>query len=162
MILGTVNPSGKLPVTFPKSLASTPAYHNFPGDIRTHKVSYEEGIYIGYRHFDRKPETVLFPFGFDLSYTSFLLSNFVVSGRILKRVDSITVSVDFTNVGAVCGREVVQIYVGYAGKLTAVDRRDQQLAGLAKTCLLQPGLTETVRVSIDDEFVAYWCENTSR
>ncbi len=55
VVFGAVNPSGKLPVTFPRSIDVTPAYHNFPGDVTTQKVAYKEGIYIGYRHFDRKP-----------------------------------------------------------------------------------------------------------
>ncbi len=69
---------------------------------------------------------------------------------------------DVTNTGAIPGREVVQIYIGYAEKLTAIDRPKQQLAGFSKTGLLQPGVTETVQINVDDEFVAYWCEDTSR
>jgi beta-glucosidase len=162
VVLGGVNPSGKLPVTFPRSLSDTPAYGNFPGNLETNIVNYAEGIYVGYRHYDRKPDGILFPFGFGLSYTSFLLSDFTISDGHLTKGDSLTISVDVTNTGAVPGRQVVQAYIGHNDKLSTVDRPEKQLSGFAKTALLQPGQNQIVNITIEDEFAAYWSEDEAK
>ena len=132
VLLGAVNPSGKSLVTFPKSLKDTPAYSNLPGDLTTQKVTYAEGIYMGYRHFDRKPETILFPCRVGLSYTSFVVSKASLSGNNLQKEDSITINANVTNNGSVAGREVIQVYVGSTASSSTIDRPEKQLAGFAK------------------------------
>jgi beta-glucosidase len=109
VLLGKVNPSGKLTETFPLKLVDTPASINYPGE--NGKVRYGEGIFIGYRYYDAKEVPVQFPFGYGLSYTTFDYSNPKVSAATFKDVDGLTVSVDVTNTGKVAGKEVVQVYV---------------------------------------------------
>ncbi|KAL3450806.1 glycoside hydrolase superfamily [Aspergillus insuetus] len=154
VILGNVNPGGKLPVTFPKSITDSPSYGNFPGDLETLKVDYKEGVFVGYRHFDRKPEGVQFPFGFGLSYTTFEISNVTASGDVLD--GGVAVTVDVQNTGPVAGSEVVQVYAGPAGA-TSIDRPKKELAGFAKV-RLQPGESKRVAIPVGKDSVAYWDE----
>ncbi|MGE5122903.1 MAG: glycoside hydrolase family 3 C-terminal domain-containing protein, partial [Acidobacteriaceae bacterium] len=109
VLFGKVNPCGKLAETFPLRLVDTPAYINFPGSKT--EVRFGEGIFIGYRYYDAKEAPVLFPFGYGLSYTTFIYRNPRVSAATFRDVDGITVSVDVTNTGKVAGKEVVQVYV---------------------------------------------------
>jgi beta-glucosidase len=86
-----------------------PSYLNFPGEID--RVAYSEGVFVGYRYYDKKKMPVQFPFGFGLSYTSFAYSNPRMSASHIKDTDTLTVSVDVKNTGDVSGKEVVQLYV---------------------------------------------------
>jgi beta-glucosidase len=101
VLLGRVNPSGKLAETFPLKLAHTPAYLNYPGG--NGQVRYGEGIFIGYRYYNAKDLPVLFPFGHGESYTTFAYNSPQVSSDTFKDVDGLTVSVDVTNTGQVAG-----------------------------------------------------------
>lgn len=158
ILFGLENPSGKLPVTFPKRIEDTPSYGNFPGDLEKLQVYYKEGIYIGYRHFDKHPETVQFPFGFGLSYTTFKISDVVLGAKTLAEKGSVTVTAKVTNTGRITGSEVVQVYVSAPGK--TIDVPLKQLAGFQKV-ELKAGETKAAEITIGYESVAHWDEKWS-
>ncbi|MFX0094314.1 MAG: beta-glucosidase [Candidatus Hodarchaeota archaeon] len=112
ILFGDVNPSGKLPVTFPKTLSDSPAHKSirtFPGENL--EVYYEEEVYVGYRHFDKTGIEPLYPFGFGLSYTDFSYSNLRLNKKVLSgKNDSLILSIDITNNGRFTGSEIIQIY----------------------------------------------------
>lgn len=107
ILTGRVNPSGKLPITFPAKYEDAPSYLNFPGD--GYEVNYGEGIYVGYRYYDRKKIKPMYAFGYGLSYTQFLCE---LTDVELAENHVIRVGVSVTNTGAEAGSEVVQIYIG--------------------------------------------------
>ena len=109
ILYGRVNPSAKLPETFPLRLEDNPSYLSYIGE--GDMVEYREGIFVGYRYYDKKKMDVLFPFGHGLSYTTFEYSNLKVDKEEMKDTDTMRVSVDVTNTGSVAGKEVVQLYV---------------------------------------------------
>ena len=109
VLFGAVNPSGKLPQTFPVRLEDNPAYINYPGE--NGHVRYGEGIFVGYRYYEKKRVAPLFPFGFGLSYTSFAYANLRLAAPTIGPDDQLTVSVDVTNTGQRAGQEIVQLYV---------------------------------------------------
>lgn len=110
VLFGKVNPSGRLAETFPFKISDTPCYLNFPG--RWNEVTYAEGIYVGYRYYDKKEMPVRYPFGYGLSYTTFQYSNL----QIIKKDKEIQVSLELKNTGNRGGKEVVQLYIGKPGK----------------------------------------------
>jgi len=154
VLTGKVCPSGKLPVTFPKRIEDTPTFHNFPGE--NDKVFYGEGIWLGYRHYDKAKVEPLFPFGFGLSYTTFGYTNVRVSSEIFR--GPITVSVDIKNTGAVTGAESVQFYVAQTSKPGLV-RPLRELKGFAKVTL-QPGETKTASYVLDKYALGYFNDKT--
>ncbi|KAL2840404.1 glycoside hydrolase superfamily [Aspergillus pseudoustus] len=161
VLLGKVNPGGKLPVTFPKSIADALSYGNFPGNLDELKVEYAEDVFIGYRHFDRRPEGVQFPFGFGLSYTTFELHNATAVPDLMSdNHGSIDVAVDVTNTGSLAGSEVVQVYVGPATSSVLVNRPIKELAGFAKIWL-EPHETRRVPILVTMDSAAYWSEALS-
>ena len=109
IIFGEVNPSGRLPDTLAFKRADYPDAPNFPGKDAT--VNYTEGIYIGYRHFDKQNIAPLFPFGYGLSYTTFSYGNLRMSSPSLRPDGEVSVSLDLTNTGQCDGEETVQLYV---------------------------------------------------
>jgi beta-glucosidase len=151
ILFGKVNPSGKLPETFPVKIEDTPAHLNWPGDAG--EVRYGEGIFIGYRYYDAKDMPVLFPFGYGLSYTTFEYSNPTVSETSFKDVDGLSVSVDVTNTGEITGKETVQMYVH--DNESELVRPQKELKGFAKV-ELQPGETKTVTIELDFRAFAYY------
>ena len=151
ILLGEVNPSAKLAETFPMKPEDTPAYLNFPGGAGT--VRYGEGLFIGYRYYDKKNIPVQFPFGYGLSYTTFEYNNPRVSATNFKDADGVTVTVDITNTGDVAGREVVQVYV--RDHEAGLVRPEKELKGFAKVDL-QPGETKAVSVDLDFRAFAYY------
>lgn len=152
ILFGDASPSGKLPFTFPKALADTPAYQGgvraYPGEAGT--VHYDEGILVGYRWYDTKKIEPLFPFGYGLSYTSFGYSNLTVTPA---GPDSAVVECDVTNTGARPGAEVVQLYVQDAH--SKVQRPEKELKGFAKVALA-PGEKKTVRMELSPRSFAYY------
>lgn len=149
VLLGTANPSGKLPVTFPRRLKDTPAYTTFPGG---RKVLYGEGIFVGYRYYDYKDVAPLFPFGHGLSYTSFAYSDLEVPAGA--RVgDTVTVALTVTNTGSVAGSEVVQLYVG--DPVSSLPRPPRELKGFAKVNLA-PGESRRVTFTLDKRSFAFY------
>ena len=109
VLFGDVNPSGKLPTTFPVRLQDNPAYINYPGE--NGKVRYGEGLFVGYRYYDKKELTPQFPFGHGLSYTTFEYGNLRLSTDQTTPEKGLDVSFDVTNTGKRAGKEVVQVYV---------------------------------------------------
>ena len=109
ILFGDETPSGKLPTTFPVRLEDNPAYINYPGE--NGKVRYGEGIFVGYRYYDKKKLAPLFPFGHGLSYTTFKYSNLRLSAKSITPDEPLKVKVDVTNTGKVVGKEIVQLYV---------------------------------------------------
>jgi beta-glucosidase len=153
VLFGDKNPAGKLPFTIPKTIQDTPSYGNFPGDIEKLKVKYEEGIYIGYRFFDKHPERVQFPFGFGLSYTSFDINFVSLSEKVLRSNTVNSVAIKVHNTGTRTGSEVVQVYVSAPGN--SIDVPTKQLAGYQKV-ELEAGETKVLNVSFGWESAAYW------
>ena len=148
VLFGDVNPSGHLAETFPIKLSDNPSYLYFGGE--GNRTEYREGVFVGYRYYDKKEMDVLFPFGHGLSYTTFQYSDLKLSASEIKDTDTVTATVKVTNTGKRPGREVVQLYASQpAGVL---DKPYQVLAAFAKTGELQPGETETVslRFSVRD------------
>ena len=150
ILYGTVNPSGKLAETLPVKLEDNPSYLNFgDGD----KVEYNEGIFVGYRYYDKKKMAVTFPFGHGLSYTTFEYSNLKTDKDTVKEGDTIRVSVDVTNTGDRFGKEVVQLYIS---DLTGAARRpEKELKGFEKVAL-NPGETKTVTFTLDKRSLAWY------
>lgn len=152
LLYGAANPSGKLAETFPLRVEDTPAYLSYgKGKL---EASYSEDIYVGYRWYDARKMDVQFPFGFGLSYTDFRLSNLRLSGETFRKGQTLTTSVDVTNIGRCTGAEVVQLYVGFDGKDT-VGRPLRELRGFEKV-MLAPGETKTVTISLDARSFSYW------
>jgi beta-glucosidase len=155
VLFGDVNPSGKLPVTFPVSLAQVPASTaaQWPGTSGT--VQYSEGVLVGYRWYATKQIAPLFPFGAGLSYTTFAFSRLTVrparSGRLV-------VTADVTNTGRRAGADVAQLYVGDPA---VTGEPAEQLKGYQRV-MLRPGQTESVRFSVDRSAFAWWNEQASR
>ena len=151
VLFGNVNPSGKLAETFPLRLEDNPSYLFYFGEKDT--VEYREGIFVGYRYYDKKKLDVLFPFGHGLSYTTFDYSNLKTSADKIKDTDVLTVEVDVTNTGNVAGKEVVQLYVG--DKVSSVIRPVKELKGFEKVAL-NPGETKTVSFNLGKRAFAYY------
>jgi beta-glucosidase len=152
ILFGDANPSGKLPVSFPKRFEDSPAFGHYPGENL--RVDYAEGIYVGYRYFDTKNVGPAFPFGFGLSYTTFAFSDLKMNKIEFAGKDPIwgfTVSV--RNSGARAGAEVVQLYV-HDGH-SKIDRPIHELKGFQRV-ELQPGETKTVQFTLDRAALSYW------
>ncbi|KAG4428591.1 hypothetical protein IFR05_015923 [Cadophora sp. M221] len=153
VLLGKNNPCGKLPITFPVRLEDNPSYYNHPGGNDC--VHYGEGIFLGYRHYDKVLSQPLFPFGHGLSYTSFTYSNLRISIDSLASLESmITVSVDIKNIGTVAGKEIVQFYVSQMSKPGLI-RPVRELKGFEKVHV-NPGQTVTATAVLDKIAVSYW------
>jgi len=143
VLFGVVNPSGKLPVTFPKALQDSPAYGHYPGE-NLH-VEYAEGIYVGYRGFDKHHVEPLFPFGHGLSYTTFDYSGLKIAFP--------TVSVSVRNSGTRAGAEIAELYL--QPPPARIDRPVKELKGFARVTL-QPGETKTVSFTLDKAAMSYY------
>ena len=158
VLYGATDPSGHLPVTFPRSLsqvpASTPA--QFPGVGG--QVQYSEGIDVGYRWYDARNLTPLFPFGYGLSYTSFAFSNLrVTPPQLAGRGAPVTVTARVTNTGPVTGAEVAQLYLGDPA---AAGEPPRQLKGFQKVTL-RPGQSAVVSFTLDRHDLSYWNDSAN-
>lgn len=143
ILYGKCCPCGKLAETIPYKLSDNPSYLSF-GDGEN--VTYQEGIFVGYRYYDAKEMPVAFPFGYGLSYTSYAYSNLRIDKPEITENDTVTVSVDVTNTGDIEGKEIVQLYVR---DLTGAARRPlRELKGYEKVSL-KPGETKTVNFVLD-------------
>jgi beta-glucosidase len=149
ILFGDETPSGKLPTTFPVRLEDNPAYINYPGE--NGKVRYGEGIFVGYRYYDKKKVAPLFPFGHGLSYTTFRYSNLRLSAKSITPNETLKVRLDVTNTGKVIGREIVQLYVSDVKATFA--RPEKELKAFEKI-ELKPGQTKTITFTLDRE--AFW------
>ena len=144
------NPSGKLPTTFPKSIKDTPAYATYPG--KDLQMDYEEGLYIGYRWYDKEKIDPLFPFGHGLSYTSFEYSNL----RAIPPKGSASVAAfefEICNTGDVAGKEIVQGYVKVSD--SRIDRPRKELKKFTKISL-EPGETQKIKFELSERELSFW------
>jgi beta-glucosidase len=150
LLFGDVDPSGKLPVTFPASLADVPASTaaQWPGTNGT--VQYSEGVDVGYRWYDAQGKTPLFPFGFGLSYTTFGYSGLSVSAPDAS--GNVTVSATVTNTGSVAGSDVAQLYVSDPA---STGEPPKQLKGFQRVTL-NPGASTKVTFTVGTQDLAYW------
>lgn len=157
VLFGDVNPSGRLPESFPVRLEDTPSYLYYFGCDNV--VRYNEGEFVGYRYYTSKKIKTLFPFGYGLSYTEFKYSDLktsTVSIKEGKEPDSISVSVKVTNTGKRAGSDVVQLYIGV--KKCGLPRPVRELKGFVKTGILKSGESETVHFSLSARDFAHWSE----
>jgi len=156
VLFGDVNPSGKLPVTYPKRLEDHPAHitkKRFPGDLKNLKIYFDEDIYVGYRYFDKNQVEPFFPFGYGLSYTTFKLSNIQLDKSTIQEKGIFIVSVDIENTGDRAGSEVLQIYV--TDDECSVERPPKELQGFEKV-YLKPGEKQTVSVKLDESAFKFY------
>jgi beta-glucosidase len=151
ILFGEVNPSGKLAETFPKKLSHNPSYLNFPGE--GNKVEYREGVFVGYRYYDKKEIEPLFPFGYGLSYTTFEYTDIIVDKKEITDKETIEVKVKVKNTGKVKGKEIVQLYVRDVE--SKVNRPEKELKGFEKI-ELAPGEEKTVTFKLDKRSFAYY------
>lgn len=159
LLFGDATPCGKLAETFPLHLEDNPSYLNFPGNRE--KVCYQEGVFIGYRYYDKKKMDVLFPFGYGLSYTDFTYSNMkvTVNGKnaadvdMIKETDEIVVSADITNTGNCDGAEIVQLYI--KNPVVYEIRPEKELRDFAKV-FLKAGETKTVTFTLNARAFSYY------
>jgi beta-glucosidase len=150
VLFGAVNPSGKLPMSFPRRLIDTPAYLYYSAGL---DVEYGEGVFVGYRYYDTKGVAPLFAFGHGLSYTTFSYHDLAVPGRAA-RGQSLTVSVAVTNSGARAGTETVQLYVGDAATHLVV-RPVKELKAFRRVSL-RPGETSTLSFTLTPRDFQYY------
>jgi beta-glucosidase len=157
VLSGKVNPSGKLPVTFPIKYSDVPSYGNFPGDLANNIVRYAEGIFVGYRHYDTKGIKPAYAFGHGLTYTNFAYDNLKLSSTKvdLNKSKLLTVSVDVSNTGNVAGKEVVQLYI--RDENSSLERPYKELKGFEKISL-RPGQTKTVTFTVDKRALSAYDE----
>jgi beta-glucosidase len=153
VLLGNVNPSGKLPCTFPKHLEDTPTsnYHSYPGANGVEK--YEEALMVGYRWYDAKNIEPLFPFGFGLSYTKFEYSNPRVSSDLSAAAWAVDLQFDIANSGSRDGSEVAEVFV--SPQNPSVSRPPQELKSFKKVALRQ-GEKQTLTLRLDPSAFAYY------
>ena len=168
VLTGKANPSGKLTMTFPIAASDIPALANYPnvgipevrgwrsrGPIKnTDYTLHQEGIYVGYRYFNTNDIAVSYPFGFGLSYTTFSYSKPVVKAT----KDGFTATITVTNIGAVAGKEAVQLYVSAPGG--GLEKPANELKAFAKTRELQPGESQTLTMTVSAYDLASYNEAT--
>lgn len=151
LLFGVTNPSGKLAETFPVKLADNPSFLNFPGELD--RVEYREGIFVGYRYYDKKEIAPLFPFGHGLSYTTFEYSNLMLDQKQIFDTDTVSVTVKVKNTGSYAGKEIVQLYV--KDNESTVIRPQKELKQFVKI-ELQPGEELRVTFTLDKRAFAYY------
>jgi beta-glucosidase len=152
VLLGNVNPSGKLPFTFPASLADSPAFSlgTFPGD---NNVEYKEGSLVGYRWFDTKKVKPLFPFGFGISYTDFSYNGLKTDKINYSSDEIINISMELKNTGKCDGDEVVQLYIHRLN--SQVEWPEKELKGFIRVSL-KAGESKSVTMKLPVSQLRYW------
>jgi len=155
VLFGDVNPSGKLPFTFPVKLEDSPAHYAGKAFPNPGKNFYDEGIFVGYRWFEHKGIKPLFAFGHGLSYTDFELGQVKASRSKMRKGGSITFSVPVKNTGSVAGAEVVQLYI--SDPECSVERPEKELKGFVKV-FLEPGQSCVAKITVDASALSYFDE----
>lgn len=152
ILKGKINPSGKLPDTFPLKYEDVPSAASFPGEPADNPVNsfYTEGIYVGYRYYDTFAKPAAYDFGYGLSYTTFEYSDLTLSSVNFDKTLQVTVTV--RNSGKTAGKEVVQLYL--AAPQQKMEKPVQELKGFAKTRLLQPGESQRITFTLDPHALA--------
>ncbi len=151
IIFGEINPSGKLPITFPKRWEDSAVYETYPGIKEL--ADYKEGIFVGYRHFDKYDIEPLFPFGYGLSYTTFEYSDLQMSSPEISSTDTLTIKVTVKNTGSMTGDEVIQLYV--SDLKASVEREVKALKGFARISL-EPGTSKTHVFKLDQSHLSFY------
>lgn len=151
LLYGDANPCGHLAETFPVKLSDNPSYLYYGGE--GNEADYREGVFVGYRYYDKKEMEVLFPFGHGLSYTTFEYSNLRLSADKITDQETVTAAVTVKNTGVRAGKTVVQLYVG--DQESTVLRPVRELKGFEKV-ELQPGESRDVTFTLDKRSFAYW------
>jgi len=159
VLTGKVNPSGKLPFTFPANLKDSPAHalNAYPGENL--KVDYKEGILVGYRWFDTKKIEPLYCFGYGLSYTDYQYSGLQTSKKSYQHADNIVATIKVKNAGKYAGKETVQLYV--SKESSTVDRAEKELKAFKKV-MIAAGETAEVSLTIPVKDLAYYDVKTSK
>jgi beta-glucosidase len=157
VLFGDINPSGKLPDTFPGRLEDNPAFINYPGE--SGRVRYGEGIFVGYRYYDMKKMDPMFPFGHGLSYTEFKYSNLRITPRQVKPGEDIQVRIDVKNTGRRAGKEVVQLYIRDVE--SGLLRPPRELKAFQKLDLA-PGETQTASFVLDEAALSFYDPETGK
>ncbi len=152
VLFGKVNPSGHLPMTFEKRWEDNPAFGNYHDADGDKHVAYKEGIFVGYRGYDKLNRDVQYPFGYGLSYTSFALTDLEVGEE--NPAGMVDVSCRLKNVGKCAGAQVVQVYVGKSGA-GVVERPEKELRRFAKVSL-KPGESQVVKMQLPKESFMYY------
>lgn len=156
ILFGDVNPSGRLPITWDRRWEDNPAHDSYYPAPGTNRVEYKEGVFVGYRGYERSAAKPLFPFGFGLSYTTFAYKHLAVRRLAASPASSplkCEVSFDVTNTGGREGADVAEVYVGESRP--AVPRPQKELKGFARVNL-RPGATERVKLILDNRAFAYF------
>lgn len=151
LLFGLANPCGKLAETFPKKLSHNPSYLNFPGE--DDRAEYREGIFVGYRYYDKKGIEPLFPFGYGLSYTNFEYTGISVDKKEINDNETLRVTVTVKNTGNIPGKEIIQLYVKDVE--SSVIRPEKELKGFEKV-ELQPGEEKAVTFILDKRAFTYY------
>ena len=166
ILFGDINPSGKLPLTFPENAADTLYAGNparYPGELEKgpkgsmFQVAYDEDVMVGYRWFDDQEKAVAYPFGFGLSYTTFSYSDLAVTGTF----PDLTITANITNTGDRAGTETVQLYAGLPDASAPERQPPRQLKDFARVTL-DPGQSTSVEFSLDARRLSYWSAATER
>ena len=171
ILSGKSNPSGKLATSFPMAYSDVPSAKNFPGKEFPEKattgmmgmksipaeVTYEEGIYVGYRYYNTFNVATAYEFGYGLSYSSFGYSNLTLSSNTFK--GKITATVTVTNTGKTAGKEAVQLYLAAPAQKTG--KPSEELKAFAKTALLQPGESQTIIFTVNAADLASFDTNSA-
>ncbi len=155
ILKGSVNPSGKLPDSFPMKIEDVPSFKSFPGipPDNPYNSFYREGVFVGYRYYNTFNIPVAYEFGYGLSYTTWKYSDLKLSNNTFK--DKIQVTVTVKNTGEVAGKEIVQLYL--AAPATEIYKPSHELRGFVKTGLLQPGGSQQLSFELDKHALAsFW------
>ncbi|HXB53862.1 MAG TPA: glycoside hydrolase family 3 C-terminal domain-containing protein [Vicinamibacteria bacterium] len=160
ILLGDVNPSGRLPITLERRWEDNPVHDSYyPAETGTNRIVYQEGVFVGYRGYEHRGTKPLFPFGYGLSYTTFKYGNLAIKSTAPGASGGESgeppyeVSFDVTNTGSQAGADVAQVYVGETQ--ARVPRPAKELKGFAKVAL-QPGETKRVTVTLDRRALSYY------
>lgn len=151
LLYGKSNPCGRLAETFPMRIEDTPTYPYY--GVEKDDVPYREGVFVGYRYYETVKRDTLFPFGYGLSYTSFVYSDLKIDRERLTDEETMTVSVTVTNTGKIPGKEVIQLYV--AGKTDGIPRPVRELRAFDKI-YLEPGESKQITFTLGKRAFAYW------
>lgn len=159
ILKGKVNPSGKLPMSFPLTYSDVPSAKTFPGEPANNPVNavYNEGIYVGYRYYDTFKIPTAYEFGYGLSYTKFEYSNIQLSSKTFE--NEMTVKVTVKNTGKKEGKETVELYLHAPN--VEIEKPVQELKGFAKTNLLKPGESQVLSFTLDARSLASFWTNVS-
>ncbi|WP_447554388.1 glycoside hydrolase family 3 protein [Vreelandella sp. EE22] len=164
ILYGQVNPSGKLPISIDKAIEDNPSYPYYSdptayrGNNALVDMEYGEGLYLGYRGYDRKNEEPLYPFGFGLSYTTFDYSDLTFSSNVMTPGTTVNAEFTITNTGDRAGFEVAQLYVEPVNP--QVDRPEKELKGFTKV-FLEPGESRTVSIPLNARSLAYYVDEVA-